>query len=82
METIDWLHLGMAVLFTISALQKYKKQGESFFIRLVLGGWFFITSIFHEIPVTIVRNTSSTLIMAMLVLEITAIYFIRYWERK
>jgi len=82
MGLIDWLHLIMAVLFTITALQRYKHQGESFFIRLVLAGWFFLTSIFHELPVVVVRNTSSTLIIVMLFLEATAPYLQKHWERK
>ena len=82
MDLIDWLHLIMAVLFTITALQRYKHQGESFFIRLVLAGWFFLTSVFHDMPVVIVRNTSSTLIIVMLFLEVTAPYLLKHWERK
>jgi len=82
MELIDYLHVLMAVLFTITALQRYKYQGESFFIRLVLAGWFFLTSIFHDMPVAIVRNTSTTLIIVMLFLESTAPYLQKHWERR
>ena len=82
MQTIDWLHLFMALLFTATAIQRYKKQGESFFIRLVLGGWFTLTTIFHELPVDLVRNGSAILIVIMLALESTAPYARRYWERK
>jgi hypothetical protein len=81
-QTIDWLHLFMALLFTTTAIQRYKKQGESFFIRLVLGGWFALTTIFHELPVDLVRNLSSILIVIMLALESTAPYARRYWENK
>jgi RsiW-degrading membrane proteinase PrsW (M82 family) len=72
----------MALLFTVTAVQRYKKQGESFFIRLVLGGWFSLTTIFHELPVDLVRNGSAILIVIMLALESTAPYARRYWERK
>ena len=82
MEFIDWSHLFMAILFFITALQRYTKQGESFFIRLVLGGWFTLTTIFHELPVDLVRNGSAILIVIMLALESTAPYARRYWERK
>lgn len=82
MHIIDWLHLVMAVLFTATALQRYKKQGESFFIRLVLGGWFMLTTIFPDLPVDLVRNLSSLLIILMLGFESTAPLAKRYWENK
>ncbi len=81
-EFIDWSHLFMAILFFITALQRFTKQGESFFIRLILGGWFSLTTIFHELPVDLVRNGSAILIVIMLALESTAPYARRYWERK
>ena len=81
MQTIDWLHLFMAILSTATAIQRYKKQGESFYIRLVIGGWFTLTTIFHELPVDLVRNGSAILIVIMLALESTAPYARRYWER-
>ena len=82
MEFIDWSHLIMAVLFFVTALQRYTKQGESFFIRLVLGGWFSLTTIFHDIPVELVRNLSALFIILMLALESTAPLARRYWENK
>ncbi len=82
MQTIDWLHLIMAVLAMATAIQRYSKQGESFFIRLVIGGWFTLTTIFHDLPVDLVRNLSALLIILMFALEYTAPFARRYWENK
>jgi hypothetical protein len=79
---IDWLHLAMALLFGMTALERYKRQGESFFIRLVLAAWFLFTTIFHDLPVETIRNGSAIGITIMLLLEYTAPFMIRHWERK
>jgi len=79
---IDWLHLIMSLLFLVTALQRYSKQGESFFIRLILSGWFMMTTIFHDLPVELVRNLSALLLVLMLGLESTAPLARRYWENK
>lgn len=83
MLLIDWIHLGMALLFVITAIQKLLgRQGEHFYTRLVNGAWFGLTVIDREMPVDVVRIFSTSLILIMLSVEASSPIFRRYYRGK
>ena len=81
MQLIDILHLVMAALLAATAIQRYKKQGESFFIRIGMSVWFLLTSVLI-LPVDVVRNTSTIWIIIMLLFEFTGPIMRKQWEKR